>query len=447
MENYIIYPKQLRRQQIPIEKNRCFFLMPFSDDFDGIYGAIKQCLNDAEFICNRADEISGSTPIITKILTEIMKSQYIIVDLTDSNPNVFYELGIAHTIKEARNVLLLKQKNYKVPFDISHLTYTEYDPHNIKLLTSYIRSFLKENKSKNDFYDALCRHGIINYFDENNNEFIEFLLSKLPNNTIQQLTDILLGEDSEFSQDKINDALMLLRNVIAEAFINCNYSLISKLIDIYYKEIQLVYECDAVREHVNNILYHFYEQFDIKDSDIREYRTRLALLLANKEMYMDIVMPWILNYFSRSKTATIDLNRYSVESFLMSSNSLLVNNAIINSLCNKDCYVREHMSDIIGEKRLISGATLLYIQLAKEDNYFTAQSMMEAIGKLNQPGGIEVIEQWVEKHKKNIINTNQLFVLKHAMIAIAALDNTSDQIHVGKFKDEFGAALKDYYIV
>ena len=59
MDNYTIYPKQLRKQIIPVEKNRCFFLMPFSKEFNIIYGTIKLALNDAEYICNRADEILG----------------------------------------------------------------------------------------------------------------------------------------------------------------------------------------------------------------------------------------------------------------------------------------------------------------------------------------------------------------------------------------------------
>lgn len=58
-----------------------------------------------------------------------------------------------------------------------------------------------------------------------------------------------------------------------------------------------------------------------------------------------------IELFSRSKTATIDLNRYSVESFLMTSTSNQVDNSIISKLCDSDCYVREHMSDIIGEKK------------------------------------------------------------------------------------------------
>lgn len=154
-----------------------------------------------------------------------------------------------------------------------------------------------------------------------------------------------------------------------------------------------------------------------------------------------------IEYFSRSKTATIDLNRYSVESFLMTSTSNQVDNSIISKLCDSDCYVREHMSDIIGEKKIIAAAPLLFKQLAKEKNFFTAQSMMEAIGKLKQSGGINVITQWVEDNKSEILQTKQLFVLKHALNAIRLLDTTANQIFVNKFENEFGAILKDYYLI
>lgn len=90
MKDYKIYPKQFINDKIPIEKNRCFMLMPFSPEFDYIYGTIKKDLNENGLICNRADEIAGSKPILNKILTEILKSRYIIADLTDYNPNVFY---------------------------------------------------------------------------------------------------------------------------------------------------------------------------------------------------------------------------------------------------------------------------------------------------------------------------------------------------------------------
>lgn len=223
--------------------------------------------------------------------------------------------------------------------------------------------------------------------------------------------------------------------------------MVSKLIDVYYEEIQSAGENELIRIHILQILSDFFEQFNIEEPIIREYKTRLSLLLAKHEIYMDIVLPWILNYFSRSKTATIDLNRYSVETFLMTSSSTQVDNAIISKLCDSDCYVREHMSDIIGEKKIISAIPLLFKQLIKEENYFTAQSMMEAIGKLQESSGITVITQWIEKHKADILETRQLFVLKHALNAIRSLDKTSEHAYVNKFEAEYGSIIKDYYII
>ena len=107
MNDYKIYPKQFKNVKIPIEKNRCFFIMPFAKEFDIVYGELKSLLGEDGYICTRVDEISGSTPIINKILTELLRAQFVIVDLTNCNPNVFYELGIAHTFKDAENIFLL----------------------------------------------------------------------------------------------------------------------------------------------------------------------------------------------------------------------------------------------------------------------------------------------------------------------------------------------------
>ncbi len=446
MENYIIYPKQMRRNLIPVEKNRCFFLMPFNHDFDFVYGKMKKFLNDNEFICNRADEISGSTPIISKILTEIMKSQYIIVDITNSNPNVYYELGIAHTLKEARNVLLIKRKDYKAPFDISHLTYIEYDPSNILLLVSTIYDFIKESQKKNSFYEALNVRKIINYIDDNDNDFVEYIQNEIPS-LVPYITKILLGEGEEISEEQINEVISSLRTILNNCIRSQNQKLASQIIDVYFEIIIALPEQECLNSFVSSILENYFSIYNLPEITVNDFKTRLALKLAQNNTYMSIVLPWIINYFSRSKSTTIDLNRYKIESLLMTTSSNLINETIINSLCNPDCYIREHMADIIGEKKLLDAASLLCSRLRSEENYFTAQSIIEAIGKLNYTQGIQAITSWIDIHKDNIIETKQLFVLKHALFAINKLDHTSNQIYINAFNNEFGGLLKNYYII
>lgn len=446
MDNYIIYPKQLRRQNIPIEKNRCFFLMPFSHEFDIVYGTIKKVLNDSCFVCNRADEISGSTPIIAKILTEIMKAQYIIVDITNSNPNVYYELGISHTLKEARNVLLIKRRDYETPFDISHLTYIEYDVSNLMLLGSTILNFLFDCQRKNVLYDALSVKNIIGYIDENNNDCVEYLQNEAPD-IITSISKALMGEAKELTNGEINEIISSFKKLFKNIVIYKNNKLLPQFLDVFFETIASIPEQEITRSFVAAILDDYFHIFHISEANVNEYKTRLALSLVKNETYLDIAIPWIINYFSRSKSTTIDLNRYKIENLLMTSSLRSIDEAIINSLCNSDCYIREHMSDIIGEKKLIDAAPLLYAQLAREKNFFTAQSMIEAIGKLKQSGGITAITKWIDENKEEIINTKQLFVLKHAYIAIASLDETRDHRHINKFNYEFKALLENYFIV
>jgi len=54
----------------------------------------------------------------------VITARYVIADLTDNNPNVFYELGVCHAI--GKNVVLVTQ-NPDVPFDVRHIRHIRYD--------------------------------------------------------------------------------------------------------------------------------------------------------------------------------------------------------------------------------------------------------------------------------------------------------------------------------
>jgi hypothetical protein len=72
------------------------------------------------------------------ITRSIEKAKIIVADLTGRNPNVFYEVGIAHTLN--KTVLLLAQNIEDVPFDLRHrrvLLY-EYSPRGCKKLENEI---------------------------------------------------------------------------------------------------------------------------------------------------------------------------------------------------------------------------------------------------------------------------------------------------------------------
>ena len=96
-----------------------FLLCPFSEPFDTIYrDHLRPVVTEAGFTIERADEIFGTQPIIEDIWESINSAELIIADVTGRNPNVMYEIGMAHTV--GKPVIIITQDIDDVPFDLKH---------------------------------------------------------------------------------------------------------------------------------------------------------------------------------------------------------------------------------------------------------------------------------------------------------------------------------------
>ena len=138
-------------------------MMPFGDEFDDVCdGFLKPVLREAGFIVDRADDIESQQNILRDILEKIVRSDLIVADLTTANPNVFYELGIAHALQKP--VILLTQSIADVPFDLKTYRLLEYSTHFAQIekakeqLSSYAKGFaqgtIKFGSPVTDFYSA-----------------------------------------------------------------------------------------------------------------------------------------------------------------------------------------------------------------------------------------------------------------------------------------------------
>lgn len=124
-----MYPKTFfDTNKIQPQLGTCFVIMPFAGKFDTIYSRVKQAVEgkDLGFGCMRADDLLRSGHIIEDILRGISGSEIVVADVTDQNPNVFYELGIAHMMKEVDKVILLSQDPETIPFDLRSLRHIIY---------------------------------------------------------------------------------------------------------------------------------------------------------------------------------------------------------------------------------------------------------------------------------------------------------------------------------
>lgn len=98
----------------------CFFMMPFGNPFDERYYEIYRSATErAGLEAKRADSLLRPSPIIKDIWEYIRTSKVLIADLTGPNPNVMYELGLAHA--HSRPVILLSDSIDNIPFDLRHL--------------------------------------------------------------------------------------------------------------------------------------------------------------------------------------------------------------------------------------------------------------------------------------------------------------------------------------
>ena len=83
------------------KKPRAFVIMPFDAEARPVYqDFIRPTLVNLGFDVSRADDLLNQQNILADILSSIASTDLIIVDLTDSNPNVYYELGLAHALNK-----------------------------------------------------------------------------------------------------------------------------------------------------------------------------------------------------------------------------------------------------------------------------------------------------------------------------------------------------------
>jgi hypothetical protein len=124
---------------------KCFVLMPFKKTFNTIYQrTVKPAVKKAGFDPVRADEIYGARPVLEDIIKETMEATVLIADVSTKNPNVNYELGLAHAVGQP--VIIITNNSNDVPFDYQHFRYHRYSRSlvGMKLLAQTIENALDE---------------------------------------------------------------------------------------------------------------------------------------------------------------------------------------------------------------------------------------------------------------------------------------------------------------
>ena len=141
-----------------VKKKLCFVIMPFSatkrcttevwtEIFENIH---KPAINGSRlgYKCERSKIRTGA--FIKDILMQLNQADVVLADLTDMNPNVFYELGVRHTLRN--RTILVSQTMDDVPSDLKQYGVITYNttPNGVTEYKKKISKILKDIRNNPD---------------------------------------------------------------------------------------------------------------------------------------------------------------------------------------------------------------------------------------------------------------------------------------------------------
>ena len=195
-----MYPYEFRQKNFGINHREIFVVMPFQECYDDIFDdliepATKQANNELNYSDDNAlkpyrtkDDIKTTSGWIN-ILEHLNSAKIVLGVLTSDNPNVFYELGIAHATQPITRQILIANSDYNPRFNTKDLIFYNYDE--TKLVTSIaplaqrivdrIKSYqIEQQKSISQArmtigpfdFEVIMHHGNVSHFSVKSDDLV-----------------------------------------------------------------------------------------------------------------------------------------------------------------------------------------------------------------------------------------------------------------------------------
>ena len=120
-------------------KKKCFVVMGFGEKTDyysnpqrvlnlnrTFENIIEPAVTAAGLECIRADKIIHSTVIDKPMYDNLLDADLVIADLSTSNANAIYELGVRHALRP-HTTIVIAEAQFTFPFDLNHLLIEKYE--------------------------------------------------------------------------------------------------------------------------------------------------------------------------------------------------------------------------------------------------------------------------------------------------------------------------------
>lgn len=104
-----------------------FVIMSFKAEayYKDLYAAIRRVCEKYDYDARRVDESNVSKRIIPEITRQVRQCAFVIADITEERPNVYYELGFADGV--GKEVIIVAKAGTKLPFDVGDVPVLYWD--------------------------------------------------------------------------------------------------------------------------------------------------------------------------------------------------------------------------------------------------------------------------------------------------------------------------------
>ena len=128
---------------LKIKNPRFFFTAPYSNEHQPLRNLVIETLQKAG-VDPLDDDVTPGSNWVNQLNDAIEEADFIIADLTGSNPNVMYEVGYAHALRKPLLPIVQSTEGH-IPSSLAGYHYLVYDPNNPDQLREAIQNWVNRN--------------------------------------------------------------------------------------------------------------------------------------------------------------------------------------------------------------------------------------------------------------------------------------------------------------
>lgn len=105
---------------------RAYVIMPFKGELTDVYYlGIRPPLEQGDYVVELADDIQFMDGVLVNVREAIEEADLIVVEITDPDPNIYYEIGLAQSLN--KRIILITQSVENLPLDFREMSYVVYE--------------------------------------------------------------------------------------------------------------------------------------------------------------------------------------------------------------------------------------------------------------------------------------------------------------------------------